>query len=808
MTQARQKRQSYAEGRIAELIGEMTLDEKLAQLTGVWTIVFIANGVFDRSAAERALKNGIGHLSRVAFLMPPKDVARCYNQTQEFLCKETRLGIPALVHEESKGGFTAFGATCFPMPLAMASSFDVELVECAAQVIGRQMRSVGALQTAAPVVDIARDPRWGRCEQTYGEDPYLTSRMGVAYVKGLQSPDLKSGAAAIAKHFAGYGASEGGLNWAPARMGRREFLDVHLAPFAAMIAEANLQSLMCAYHEVDGVPCNASEFLLQEVLRERLQFKGQVVTDYFAMPTVGSYHGLSEDPEEVAYLGMRAGVDVELPAPDTYGAPLKAAIEKGRVPLAWVDRAVEHVLSVKEQLGLFENPYVDEGKVSVSLETNADKALARRAVGRAAVLLKNDGVLPIRPEIRRIAVLGPAAHSKRLLQGDYHFPSHHEVLFGDIAESADGVASQAPPPLASFDAEAFPLPIQPEVIGLMGNIGQLGVDLSKLFPPMTTLLEGVKDAAGAGVDVAHAYGCGVTDADSSGIADAVAKAKAADLAIVAVGERSGHTLACTTGETRDRAGLNLLGRQQELVEAVVATGTPTVVIVMSGRPLALPWIAEHAAAMIYAWPPGAGGGAGLADVLFGAVNPAGRLPISLPRDVGQTPTYYGHKPSGARTQVYGAYADMPTKPLFSFGHGLSYTSFEYGDLSVKADALGFDIGVTVTNVGARDGDEVVQLYLRDVAASVTRPVKELKGFCRAPVKRGQSLRVRFLVDATQLAFHGLNEKLQFEPGDYEIMIGAASDDIRVSTRATLGGPAREISWLEVKPTAVHLEELR
>ena len=742
--------------RVRDLLARMTLDEKLAQIGCVWSTSLLETGVFSESRAVEKLAHGTGHITRIggATVLGPAESATFANAIQRFLVEHTRLGIPAIIHEESCAGYTARDATCFPQAIGLASTWEPALIEEMTGAIRRQMRAVGAHHSLAPVLDVARDPRWGRTEETFGEDPYLISQMGIAYVRGLQGDDRKRGIVATGKHFLGYGASEGGMNWAPAHLARRELLEVYAAPFEACIREAGLASMMNAYNEIDGVPLGGSKDLLNDLLRGQLGFDGVVVSDYFTIVTLLQYHRVARDEGEAARLALEAGIDVELPALQCYGEPLRQAIEAGTVDVALVDAAVGRLLRMKFQLGLFEHPYVDASAAPAVFDTPEQRTLARSLAQKSIVLLKNDGdLLPLDKGISSLAVIGPGADSVRLLQGDYHYPAHLEMMFGEIREG-----------------DLSPRP-------------DSAVNLAQHFVPMVSVLAGIRAKVSQRTVIQNAPGCAILDDSTDGFAAAVEAARKSEVAVVVVGERSGLVDGCTSGESVDRADLGLAGVQQALVEAVVATGTPTVVVLINGRPLAVPWIAEHAPAVLEAWVPGEEGGAAVADVLFGDVNPGGKLPISLPRGVGQVPVYYGHKPSGGRSQWKGDYVGSSTRPLFPFGHGLSFTEFEYGGLQiVPAQAAATDavrVCAEVTNIGRRAGEEVVQLYLHDAVASVTRPVKELRGFKRIGLAPGEKRTLTFDLAVSQLGFFDREMAFVVEPGTIEVMIGSSSDDIRL-----------------------------
>ena len=766
--------------RVDDLLARMSLDEKLAQIGSVWSTELVEDGAFSRGRAEEHLRHGTGHVARIggATGLRPRERAALINEIQRFLVNETKLAIPAILHEESCAGFTARDATQFPQAIGLASTWQPELIESMCRTIRLQMLACGARQALAPVLDIARDPRWGRTEETYGEDPYLTSRMAVAYVRGLQGDDLRAGVAATAKHFLGYGASEGGMNHAPAHIGPRELRETFARPFEAAIREGRLASVMNAYSEVDGLACGGSKEILDELLRGELGFDGVVVADYFTTRLLESHHKIASDRGEAGQIALVAGIDVELPQRDCYGEPLKQRIERGEIGVEVVDRSVRRLLRMKFALGLFEDPYVDEAKAAAAYGLPEQVALAREIAVKSIVLLKNEGaLLPLSAALAKIAVIGPSAAGVRLLQGDYNYPAHIE-LYRDYPNE----------PVAEPEESTFrPGPF---------------------FPPMVSVLAGIRDAVSADTDVLVADGCDISGDSTAGFREATEAARSADVAVLCVGGKSGLRPDCTSGEFRDASDLGLTGVQQELVEAVVATGTPTVVVLINGRPLALPWIAEHVPAVVEAWLPGQEGGNAVADVLFGRANPSGRLPISLPRSVGQVPVYYNHKSGGGRSQMLGDYVDGPTTPLYPFGHGLSYTDFAYDNLTIApatpAAAGVVRIAVDVKNAGGPAGEEVVQLYVNDVVASCTRPVKQLAGFARVPLDPGETRRVIFHLDLSQLGLFDPAMRFVVEPGSIRVMLGASSADIRADGEFAIAGGVRELSTADIVPTKVEV----
>lgn len=764
--------------RVRDLLARMTLEEKIAQLGSAWVYELFEDTAFSEQKARAVMGNGIGQITRIggASNLAPAASAELANRIQAFLLKGTRLGIPATVHEECCSGYMAMGATCFPQIIGVASTWEPDLVEAMTDVIRVQMRAVGAHHALAPVLDVVRDPRWGRVEETFGEDTYLVSRMGVAYVSGLQGPDPETGIVATGKHFVAYGNTEGGMNWAPAHVGPRELLGVFTAPFAAAIKLAGMGSIMNAYHELDGIPCASSPAIFRDLLREQLGFTGVVVSDYFAIDMLRAYHRIAKDKQEAALLALAAGIDVELPSTDCYGDPLRQAVEAGAVDIALIDEAVRRVLEQKFRQGVFENPYVDAGRAAEVFDTPPQRELARKIAQQSIVLLKNaGGLLPLRKTLGSIAVVGPNADSVRNLVGDYSYPAHMETL---------AMMGQS----NVFDTAV------PETI-----------EVVETSVPITSVLEAVRAKVGPDTTVRYARGCDVLGDSTEGIDEAVRIADQSDVAIVVVGDKAGLTLDCTSGEARDRAELGLPGVQEALVRAICETGTPLVLVLVNGRPLAIPWIAEHVPAIVEAWLPGEEGANAVADVLFGDCNPGGKLPMTFPRAVGQVPVYYNHPPSGGRSHWFGDYVETSASPLFAFGHGLSYTRFDIDNLRVApAQARAGEtvtVSVDVSNVGERAGDEVVQLYIHHLA-SVTRPVKALKGFKRVSLEPGASRTVTFHLAVNQLAFYNREMAFVVEPGAVEVMVGSASDDIRCTASFEITGEVTDVAPNEAFFSAV------
>jgi beta-glucosidase len=735
-----------------KLVSKMTLEEKVAQLGSVpMQDLLDERGNFSHEKAFQLICNGIGQITRIAGGLgdparndtSPRRAAELANSAQRYLREKTRLGIPAIVHEESLSGFMADGATIFPQAIGLASTWNPDAVQAMASVIRLQMRAVGAHQALSPVLDLARDPRWGRVEETFGEDPYLVACMAVAYVRGLQGDDLRQGVMSTLKHFAGHSFSEGGRNCAPVHLGPRELRDTFLFPFEAAVKEASARSVMNAYHDIDGVPCAASRELLTEVLRKEWGFRGIVVSDYEAIDRLRSVHRTARDKREAAAQALEAGIDLELPRVDCYGQPLLEALREGIVPGAVLDEAVARVLEAKLELGLFDDIYVDAAAVDTVFDTPQQRALSRDIARQSIVLLKNDGgLLPLDKRLSSIAVIGPNADNPRNMVGDYTYMAHHSYETCSVR--------------------------------------------------IVTVLEGIKSKVSSTCRVRYAKGCDVMDPSTDGFEEAIAAAKDSEVAVVVVGDRSGLFGKGTSGEGNDRANIGLPGVQTGLIKAVKETGTPTVVVLVNGRAFAIGEIADAVPAVLEAWFPGEEGGNAIADVLFGDYNPGGKLPISLPSEVGQIPVNYNLKPAS-----YTDYLSTPARPAFAFGHGLSYTRFEYSLLEIEPPIISPDgqtrVSFEVTNTGDRSGDEVAQLYVRDEVASVARPVRELKGFKRVTLQPGERRSITFILYADQLAFHDGGVRLVVEPGAFEIMVGGSSEDIRLRGTLRVEGNRREVT---------------
>ena len=747
--------------KVSALIKQMTLDEKIAQLGSCWFYELQSNGKLDMQKAQKRFSNGIGQITRLTCtsVLPPLKAAQTANLLQKVLIEQTRLGIPAIFHEECSSGSIALGATIFPQSIGLASTFQPELAQEMAIEIRKQMRAVGIHQGLAPELDVARDPRWGRVEETFGEDPLLISQFGIAYTRGLQGADFRHGIIATGKHFVGHSLSQGGLNCAPVQVGKRTLLETYLMPFQAAIRDAGLASIMNAYPELDGEVAAASKKLLTDLLRGQIGFQGLIVSDYEAIIMLHTYHRMASNCSEAAAAAMNAGIDVELPTTKCYAEDLIHQIEAGNVSMNRIDQAVANHLTKKFELGLFENPFVDEGKVLEVFETQQQRDLAKSIAGKGMVLLTNNGILPLPKTIKTIAVIGPNANDERNLCGAYSYAGMIDNwIYSKIPDSS----------FVCLDRDS------------------LKPDQAIVITPLNAIQKKLPDT-----EIFYTRGCDVNSQDRSGFPSAILAAQKADAVILILGDRSGMIPDCTCGETRDSADLKLPGVQAELAEAIFAVGKPVVVVLINGRPLAIPDIVKAADAILEAWIPGEEGGSAIADILFGDQNPGGKLPITFPRSVGQVPIFYNNKPAGMKSNWHIDYVAESVKPLFSFGHGLSYSKFEYSDFSISKPLAGIDetivVSCTVENTSSIAGDEVVQLYMCDEYASIPRPVKELKGFQRIGLKSGESRTIRFLFPVNMLAFYDENLDLVIEPGRIVVMIGSSSEDIRLQGAFEISG---------------------
>jgi beta-glucosidase len=735
--------------RVKDLLSRMTLEEKAAQMMCVWQkkaeTLLDADGNFDLAKAKAAFKkrHGLGQVGRPSDAGKGQDargMAELTNAIQKFFLENSRLGIPVIFHEECLHGHAAIGGTSFPQPIALGATFNPELVEALFTMTAAEARLRGTHQALTPVVDVAREPRWGRVEETYGEDPYLVSRMGIAAVRGFQGDASfgdKRRVIATLKHFAAHGQPEGGANCAPANVSMRVLRETFLYPFHEALKQGGAISVMASYNEIDGVPSHASQWLLRDVLRKEWGFKGFVVSDYYAIWEL-SYrpethgHFVAKDKKEACALAVAAGVNIELPEPDCY-LHLVELVRKGVLQERQLDELVAPMLCWKFQMGLFDDPYVDPDEAERVVGSEAHTQLAMQGARESITLLKNDGnLLPLNADrIKTIAVIGPNAN--RSLLGGYSGVPKRDV----------------------------------------------------------SVLEGIRARLGKGVKVLYSEGCKITvggswqqDAvtasdpaeDRQQIAEAVKVARKADVIVLAIGgnEQTSRE-AWSLTHLGDRASLDLVGRQEDLVKAMLATGKPVVVLLFNGRPISINYVSQNVPAILECWYLGQETGHAVAEVLFGDFNPGGKLPISIPRSAGHLPAFYNYKPSARRGYLFDE-----VSPLYAFGFGLSYTTFAIENVRLAKPKIRCDgrtqVLADVTNRGARAGSEVVQMYIRDRVSSVTRPIKELKAFRKVYLEPGETKNVAFEITPEELAFYDIHMKFAVEPGEFEIMVGSSSRD--------------------------------
>ncbi|GAA3753567.1 glycoside hydrolase family 3 N-terminal domain-containing protein [Salinactinospora qingdaonensis] len=758
--------------RVEALLAAMTLEEKLAQLGSFWPRpqgeeqgdggeVAPMESAFQDSTGpfEKQASNGLGQLTRIFGTEPvtPAEGVRRLRDHQRYLTDNTRLGVPAIAHEECLTGFTTFGATVYPAAIAWGATFDSALVQRMAATIGRDMAAVGVHQGLSPVMDVVRDYRWGRVEETLGEDPYLVATLGTAYVRGLQG----SGIVATLKHFAGYSASRAGRNHAPVPIGPREFADVILPPFEMAVREGGVGSVMNSYSDIDGVPA-INHGLLTEVLREKWGFTGTVVSDYWAVAFLDLMHRVSPSRAASGALALRAGVDVELPASNAY-EKVDELVLSGELPVELVDRSVRRVLRQKIELGLLDPewravPETTGDGAEVDLDPASSRTLAREVAEKSVILLDNPGGLPLASQTSQVALIGPCGDDPRTFLGCYSFPNHV---------------------LSRYEDRGTGVRVDSLLTALKAELPQTHVE--------------------------HALGVPVLEPDRSGIPAAVEAARRADVAVVAVGDLASLFGRGTSGEGCDAVDLSLPGAQADLVEAVLATGTPVVLVVVSGRPYALGAFAGRCAAVVQAFLPGEEGGAAIAGVLSGRINPSGHLPVGVPRHHGGQPGTYLSAPLGRHSD---GISNLDPSPLYPFGHGRSYTTFAYEDLTLSEDRIAPDgrlhIEVTVRNTGERDGDDVVQLYLSDEVCQVTRPVRELVGYARVSLPAKAACRVRFQVHADRTSFTGMDLRRVVEPGTFTVAVGHSSEELPLTATFQITGEPRSIEGARVMSTPVEI----
>jgi beta-glucosidase-like glycosyl hydrolase len=768
--------------RVTDLLGRMSLPEKIAQTYAHWLLLSpdgnhrIRTDTFAQGATtddlKEKLKLGVGQITRPLGTHPvnPKEGVRALNALQRFLMNETRLGIPVMSHEECLVGLMIKGATLFPSALNYGSTWNPELIQEVGQEIRKEAKQVGCHQGLAPVLDVSRDVRWGRTEETMGEDPYLVGVLATRYVRGLQGENREL--LATLKHYVGHSFSEGARNHAPVHLGFKELNDIFLLPFEMAVKQANAGSVMPAYHDIDNEPCHASRFLLTEVLRDLWGFNGLIVADYAGINLLHTHHAVAKDKAEAAAQAFNAGLDVELPGFEC-AEHLQQAVERAEISVETIDRIVARVLTEKFRLGLFENPYTDEDQISLQSESARD--LAKEVALQSVVLLENKGILPLSlAEQPKVAVIGPTADDQLALFSGYSFPVH--LIVANMQEERVRYAKT-------------PLEALSERFGSEQVSYAKGCDILTERDPQAPVFPGDVDSE----EAANLDRTSPVSRDSSQIQDAVDCARQCDIAIVFVGDLAGLFQTGTVGEGSDTDSLQLPGVQEELLRQVVGTGTPTIVVMTSGRPYTLNGLEDQAAAVLIAFQPGQEGAEAIVDLLVGKANPSGRLAISIPKNVGAMPYYYNHKLKSGGTPIAYHFGSK-----YSFGFGLSYTRFEYSRLTFLQKQVNIRDGIIslsldLENSGEREGCEVVQVYVRDVYASLVRPVKELKAFQRVTLQSKQKATVAFDLPVDMLNFTNRDNQRVVEAGEFEMMIGASSNDIKLKGRIEVVGEDRVLA---------------
>ncbi|CFR07243.1 putative glycosyl hydrolase [Yersinia frederiksenii] len=764
--------------RVADLLSRMTDEEKFAQMHAFWLILSADglhkertdlsdefSGAGAQSSLQERIKLGIGQITRPlgTHIVDAQEGVRAANKLQRTLIEETRLGIPALFHEECLVGLLCKDATLFPSSLNYGSTWDLELVERAAAAIGQEARSTGCHQGLAPVLDVSRDVRWGRTEETFGEDPWLVGMMATHYVKGLQGK--KRDLLATLKHYVGHSFSEGARNHAPVHLGFCELNDTFLLPFEMAVKLANAGSVMPAYHDIDNQPGHSDSFLLTTVLREQWGFDGIIVADYGGVSLLHQHHGVSHDAAQSAALAFNAGLDVELPKDDC-ARHLREAVDRGLISMAKIDEIVSRVLKEKFNLGLFEHPYADEN--TIELQSATTRQIARDVATRSITLLENNGILPLK-NLPQVAVIGPTADDPLALLSGYSFPVH--LIISDMLEQTTQVTT----------------PLQ----AMREQLGNDNVHYAKGCHIIEKRMAGAPVFPGDSSN--KPMQSSPVSTDTSLIPEAVHLANHSDVVVLCVGDLAGLFQSGTVGEGSDTDSLSLPGVQQQLLDELMATGKPVVVVMTGGRPYNLGGQEDHVAALLMAWAPGQEGGHAIADVLTGKAEPGGRLVLSVPKSAGAMPYYYNHKlKSGGTPFAFHFGARYP------FGYGKTWTEFDYGQLEqlsheVVNEGGEVKVSLTVTNSGTWAGSEVVQLYVRDKVASMVRPVQELKAFQRVYLAPGESARLTFHIPTDMLSFTRRDGQRVVEPGEFDIRVGASSDDIRSVGLVKVTGETRVLS---------------
>ena len=807
------------EDRLGSLLTNMTIEEKTAQLSCIMPSMLIGRSFPDPILMEKYLTNGLGRMTQFSatFWDKPADIAKTANTIQAWVMEHTRLAIPVLFQNEALNGLLAIDATIFPSPINMASTWHPELIEEAATIIREEMRALGLHKALSPVLDLAQDPRWGRMNETYGEDPYLCSEMGNAYIRGLQTKDIRNGVAACAKHFLGYSRTQGGLNIAEINLSDRDIYEYFAFPFESAIHTSDPKSIMVTYSSLGGIPVSIHQNILRDLLRNRMGFTGNLLCDGGSIEMCVTHQHVCETMQEAGLKAIQAGLEADTPVTEAY-TYLPDLVKNGLLKMEIVDEAVRHVLKLKLEMGLFENRFVDEGKVAdvFTAKKPVHQAIAQKISEESITLLKNNGqTLPILPACKKLALVGPHMDSIMAFFGAYTMPASIEMyqqifksskLGQDPQATMGGIAQAEQKRLSDHEEKDESYGFNTFYASLFDRMENYNIEsIIREHYSSSTLFEAIREHAPAGMELSYTQGCSITEDSTDGFDIAIKNAREADMVIAALGDKSGW-VSGTAGEGHDRSSLQLPGVQEELLKALYSTGKPLVLILFNARPYAFCWAADNVDAILDVWFPGHQGAQAIARILFGECNPSGKLPVTFPRSVGQVPIYYNHRIGSGywslldekiqlRSEPFGGYVNEPATPLYHFGFGLSYTQFEYSDLHISPNEPEIDgrvdISFTLQNVGERSGAETAQLYIFDREAEVTRPVKKLLGFKKVLLNPKESCHITFTVDITQLAFLDAQEILVVEPGNMDVMIGASSEDIRLKGSFKIQGTGKK-----------------
>lgn len=762
--------------RVEDLMSRMTTEEKVKQIT---CTMYIPVMPID----NQDLKGGIGSFT----ILGSQNAAGDIRAAQEHVIKNSRLGIPALVHGEALSGPVSIpAANLFPTSISLGATFEPELAEKMSEGTRKQMYAIGMRHALSPVADLGRDLRFGRCSEGYGEDPTLAAALTVAFVKGLQTDNLKEGIACTGKHFLGYSQSENAMNMHKSMASHRELREVFAKPFDAAIHKADMKCVMNCYSEVEGQPMCANKKILTDMLRDDMGFDGLVVSDYNSIRHVMNDFKLTDNMLEASKLCLEAGLDVELPTRMGYNDEFTAAVERGDIDIAYVDRSCKRVLKLKFELGLFEDPYPHEELLTSAIDNTENNIYSHEAACKSITLMKNDGILPIRDPKKKILVVGPTGNCLRLLIGHYTYVAMAEMLMLMMTQGKEVQPGVNPDDVMTEDDKkqnsAFDGVAAKMSTSNLSDKYLLDDLIRKMYPGAKTMVEGLKEFFES---VEFVEGCDYKGDDASHIPEAVEAAKKADIVIVTVGGKNGLGGSCTTGEAVDSSSLDLMGQQELLMREIYKANPNMVIVHTDGRPLCSEWAYENVPAIIEGWLPATYGGQAIAEVISGAYNPAGRTPLSVPRTAGHLPLYHYQNNGSSAPHDTGlintGYINSSSSALACFGHGLSYTTFAYGDLKLQeVDADTLEASIVVTNTGDVDGEEVVQLYGKDLLASIIRPRQELVGFKRIVLKTGESKKVRFQFRKDQLAFQNVDFEWIIEKGKFQFFVGGSSDDVRAT----------------------------